>query len=339
MTPPGEERIPTLTDAHLFSSQMLPLTLTESLRTPKSAECLVIRTLANRPGTTLRYCIPQEPSGILGSEPLCHLRVRVRVQVRVGIRVCQLTCSELRGHGCQMRLTSGRATCCITFHSHLTVCQELPLWVTIVHNLTVPALLACQRHTFSTDRSGWFWLGHVQSELSSGLACMHVQQCVSCQMCVCVCDNRTNLPLSVAHTSSGVEMHFPNLSCASWCVCCAVQLIAREKAGILKAGSPGFTLPQPEDAMQALQVSRQTPNPNPNPNPNPHPDPEPTMISVTGECLSLPLSLCRFEFPGVQSLDRRSKVAVKGVIFGAHFGRNGHQNRGRHRKIAGTRPL
>ncbi|MEW5316391.1 MAG: hypothetical protein WDW38_007767 [Sanguina aurantia] len=32
-----------------------------------------------------------------------------------------------------------------------------------------------------------------------------------------------------------------------------LDLIAREKAGILKAGSPGFTLPQPEDAMQALQ--------------------------------------------------------------------------------------
>lgn len=30
--------------------------------------------------------------------------------------------------------------------------------------------------------------------------------------------------------------------------------IAREKAGIMKAGSPAFTVPQPEDAMQALQV-------------------------------------------------------------------------------------
>lgn len=30
--------------------------------------------------------------------------------------------------------------------------------------------------------------------------------------------------------------------------------IAREKAGIMKAGSPAFTVPQPQDAMEALQV-------------------------------------------------------------------------------------
>ncbi len=33
------------------------------------------------------------------------------------------------------------------------------------------------------------------------------------------------------------------------------QAIAREKAGIMKAGRPVFASPQPEDAMEALRVS------------------------------------------------------------------------------------
>jgi hypothetical protein len=33
-----------------------------------------------------------------------------------------------------------------------------------------------------------------------------------------------------------------------------VQEIAREKAGIFKPGVPAFTVPQPQDAMDALQV-------------------------------------------------------------------------------------
>ena len=36
-----------------------------------------------------------------------------------------------------------------------------------------------------------------------------------------------------------------------------VQKIAREKAGILKPGIPGFTVQQPEDALEALQVRPQ----------------------------------------------------------------------------------
>jgi hypothetical protein len=33
-----------------------------------------------------------------------------------------------------------------------------------------------------------------------------------------------------------------------------LQKIAGEKAGIFKAGRPGFSVPQPDDAMQVIQV-------------------------------------------------------------------------------------
>jgi hypothetical protein len=38
------------------------------------------------------------------------------------------------------------------------------------------------------------------------------------------------------------------------CCHCDAQEIAREKAGILKPGAPALTVPQPPDAMAALQV-------------------------------------------------------------------------------------
>lgn len=37
------------------------------------------------------------------------------------------------------------------------------------------------------------------------------------------------------------------------------QEISREKAGIFKVGVPAFTVPQPPDALQALQVTRTCP--------------------------------------------------------------------------------
>jgi hypothetical protein len=43
----------------------------------------------------------------------------------------------------------------------------------------------------------------------------------------------------------------------------SAQEIAREKAGIFKLGAPALTVPQPPDAMAALQVRRQPSTPGP----------------------------------------------------------------------------
>lgn len=49
--------------------------------------------------------------------------------------------------------------------------------------------------------------------------------------------------------------HLLRCAHAAPCACPPLQKIAAEKAGILKRGRPGFTVPQLEEAMQVLKVS------------------------------------------------------------------------------------